>query len=377
MSGKPVLVVAGGGSGGHLYPALAVADELTRLKPDLRLVFLGTDRDIDGSVLSAYPGELVRQPVRPLPRRAWHAPRFLLAWRASTGLCRRMFGEQRPIAVLGTGGYASAPGVCEGAKLDIPTALLNPDAVPGKANRYLSSRVDAVFAQWPDTVGHFNGRVPVQVTGCPVRPEFKSVSRAEGLEHFGLDADKKVLLVTGASQGARSVNRAVVAAVPELAGSGVWQEWQLLHLTGKSEEESVAGAYAECGVTARVVGFTRHMACALAAADLVVSRAGASTLAEITAMGCPSILMPYPHHSDLHQVANARVLVKLGAARIVLDRIEPERNGPALAEALRRLMQDPKELGQLGGAAKRIGTTNAAVTVAEQLLEMAARRNGG
>jgi UDP-N-acetylglucosamine--N-acetylmuramyl-(pentapeptide) pyrophosphoryl-undecaprenol N-acetylglucosamine transferase len=292
-------------------------------------------------------------------------------------MCRRLFKERRPMAVLGTGGYASAPGVCEASKLGIPTALLNPDAVPGKANRMLSSRVDAVFAQWPDTVSHFSGRVQVQVTGCPVRPEFKSARREEGLEHFGLATDKKVLLVTGASQGARSVNRAVVAAVPELARREVWDRWQLLHLTGRDEETEVADAYRQADVAVRVVGFTKHMACALAAADLVVSRAGASTLAEITATGCPSILMPYPHHRDQHQVSNARVLVKLGAARMVLDRVDPGHNGPVLAEALGRLMDDPVELGALGSAAKRIGTTKAAEAVAHRLVEMTDSRASG
>ena len=371
MRAAPTIALAGGGSGGHLYPALAVADVLAALLPGLRLVFFGTDRPIDANILSAYGGELVRQPVRPLPRRPWQVPPFLLAWRASIKACRRMFRERRPLAVLGTGGYASAPPICEAARAHIPTALLNPDAVPGKANRMLGSRVDAVFAQWPATIDQFNGKAQVRVTGCPIRPEFKTARKEEGFEHFGLDRERKVLLVTGASQGARSVNQAVMAAVAELARRGVWDRWQLLHLTGQEDEPTVGAAYRRLGVSARVVGFTKHMASALAAADLAVSRAGASTLAEITAMGCPSILMPYPHHRDQHQVANARVLVKLGAARMVLDRVEPQRNGPVVAEALYRLMSDPTELGQLAGAAQRIGTTNAATTVAQELLNLA------
>ena len=371
MRAAPTIALAGGGSGGHLYPALAVADVLAALLPGLRLVFFGTDRPIDANILSAHGGELVRQPVRPLPRRPWQVPPFLLAWRASIRACRRMFRERRPMAVLGTGGYASAPPICEAARAHIPTALLNPDAVPGKANRMLGSRVDTVFAQWPATIDQFNGKAQVRVTGCPIRPEFKTARKEEGFEHFGLDRERKVLLVTGASQGARSVNQAVMAAVAELARRGVWDRWQLLHLTGQEDEPTVGAAYRRLGVSARVVGFTKHMASALAAADLAVSRAGASTLAEITAMGCPSILMPYPHHRDQHQVANARVLVKLGAARMVLDRVEPQRNGPVVAEALGRLMSDPTELGQLAGAAQRIGTTNAATTVAQELLNLA------
>lgn len=372
MRSAPLVALAGGGSGGHLYPALAVAEALASLKPGVRLLFLGTDRVIDGSILSAYDATFVRQAVRPWPSRPWRVPGFVLGWWKSVRACRRLFGEQRPLAVLGTGGYASAPAICEAAKAGIATALLNPDAVPGRANRMLGSRVDAVFAQWSETAEHFNGKAQIHVTGCPVRPEFKTAQRAEGIAHFGLDAGKRVLLVTGASQGARSVNQAVIAAVPALAAKGAWSRWQLLHLTGKAEQEAVAAAYRDQGfLGARVVGYTKHMAAALAAADLVVSRAGASTLAEITAMGCPSILMPYPHHGDQHQVANARVLVKLGAARMVLDRIDPGRNGPVLAEALACLMNDEAELGRLGAAARRVGTTNAAAAVAERLLALA------
>ena len=376
MSNRSLVAFAGGGSGGHLYPALSVAEELRALLPDLRLVFFGTDRAIDASVLGACDGEWIRQQVRPLPRRPWQWPAFLLGWRASVRACRRYFSRHRPLAVLGSGGYASAPSIYAASGSGIPTALMNPDAVPGKANRLLGSRVRAIFAQWPETADHFNGQAQVQVTGCPVRPEFKRAQRREGIEHFGLDPAKNVLLVTGASQGARSVNRAVLAALPELARRGVWDRWQLLHLAGLRDQQEVTAAYRGQQVTARVVGFSKHMAGAMAAANLVLSRAGASTLAEITALGRASVLMPYPHHRDLHQVANARVLVKLGAARMVLDRVEPQENAPVLADTLARLMNDQAELSRLASAAQRIGTTNAAAAIARGLIELAAASPG-
>jgi UDP-N-acetylglucosamine--N-acetylmuramyl-(pentapeptide) pyrophosphoryl-undecaprenol N-acetylglucosamine transferase len=344
--------------------------------PDLRLVFFGTDRPIDGNILGSYDFEWIRQPVRPLPRRPWRVPGFLLGWQASARACRRFFDKHRPIAVLGSGGYASAPSICEASRAGIPTALLNPDALPGKANRWLGSRVRAIFAQWPETVEHFNGQTKVQVTGCPVRPEFKCARQREGIEHFGLDPAKSVLLITGASQGAQSVNRAVLAALPEFARRGVWQRWQLLHVTGPKNQAEVTAAYRGQGVMARVVGYSRHMAAALAAADLVLSRAGASTLAEISALGRPSVLMPYPHHRDQHQVANARVLVKLGASRMVLDRVDPQTNAPLLADTLARLMNDPTELARLEAAARRIGTTNAASAIAQELLVLAEKSPG-
>ncbi len=371
MRAEPIIAFAGGGSGGHLYPALAVAGALRASAPEMRFVFFGTDRTIDAGVLSNFDGRLVRQPVRPLPQRAWQWPSFLLAWRNSTRECRRFFQTHRPMVVVGSGGYASAPAICEAARVGISTALLNPDAVPGKANRLLESRVDVVFAQWAETCEHFSGQAKMHVTGCPVRPEFKAARRVEGIEHFGLDPDKRVLLVTGASQGARSINEAVLAALPALGAAGVWERWQLLHLTGPEDQEHVAAAHRRHGINARVVGFTRHMAIALAAADLVVARAGASTLAELTATGRPSVLMPYPHHGDQHQVANARMLVKVGAARMLLDQVDPNTNGPALAEVLGRLVGEDEELARMSVAAQRIGTTSAAEEIAGHLLHVA------
>ncbi|MCP4247377.1 MAG: UDP-N-acetylglucosamine--N-acetylmuramyl-(pentapeptide) pyrophosphoryl-undecaprenol N-acetylglucosamine transferase [bacterium] len=371
MNDRPWIAFAGGGSGGHLYPALAVAAELADLVPGVRFAFFGTDRAIDGNVLAAYDGQWIRQPVKPLPRRMWQWPRFAAGCWDAVKVCRRFFVKHRPLAVLGTGGYASAPSIWQAARERIPTALLNPDAVPGKANRFLGSRVQAIFAQWDETVDRFDGPAQVHVTGCPVRPEFKRAQREDGLAHFGLDPQKKVLLVTGASQGAQSINRAMLAAVPRLAGDGAWDQWQLLHLTGRDQYDAVAAAYRDQPVTVRVVSYTQHMAAAVAAADLVLTRAGASTLAEITAVGRPSVLMPYPFHRDQHQVANARVLVKLGAARMVTDQVEPRANAPALADTLGRVMNDDAELGRLRTAAHRAGTTRAAAQIARHLIELA------
>ncbi|MCH7813081.1 MAG: UDP-N-acetylglucosamine--N-acetylmuramyl-(pentapeptide) pyrophosphoryl-undecaprenol N-acetylglucosamine transferase [Planctomycetes bacterium] len=373
MNNRPWVAFAGGGSGGHLYPALAVAGELADLLPGVRFVFFSTDRAIDGNVLGAYDGQWVRQSVKPMPRRVWQWPQFAASYWDAVQVCRRFFVKHRPLVVLGSGGYASAPSIWEAARERIPTALMNPDALPGKANRFLGSRVQAIFTQWDETAERFNGRARVHVTGCPVRPEFKRTRREDGLAHFGLDPQKKVLLVTGASQGAQSINRAMLAVVPRLAADGVWDQWQVLHLTGRDQHDSVAAAYRDQPVTVRVVGYTQHMASAVAAADLVLARAGASTLAEITAVGRPSVLMPYPFHRDQHQVANARVLVKLGAARMLADRVDPQANAPALAATLGRVMTDDAELSRLRTAARRVGTTRAAAQIARHLIELAGR----
>jgi UDP-N-acetylglucosamine--N-acetylmuramyl-(pentapeptide) pyrophosphoryl-undecaprenol N-acetylglucosamine transferase len=254
--------------------------------------------------------------------------------------------------------------------MGIPTAILNPDAIPGKANRYLSTRADAIFVQWPVTRRHFQNSESVQVVGCPVRPAFSQASREAGLERYGLDQRKRTLLITGASQGARSINEAIIAVFDRLGGEAGLDGWQFLHLTGTQDCDRVANAYQVRSLPAKVLPYTEHMADALAAADLVVSRAGASTLAELTAVGVGSVLMPYPHHRDKHQLANAGVLADAGAAVVVEDRVQVEQNAKVLAGVLDQLMGDGAVLSEMAERAAALGTCQAAATIADQVLAM-------
>lgn len=374
MSGAPFIVFAGGGTGGHLFPSLAVASEVRLQEPNTCFVFLGTDRAIDRDVLSGTGETLIPQPVRPLRvGKPWTLPGFMVAWSRSRRRCRSFLASQQPSVVVGSGGFGSGPALCEARRAGVPTALLNPDAIPGRANRFLASRADAIFAQWEESAAYFNGRTVVKVTGCPVRRSFRSASREAGYARFGLDPDRRMLLVTGASQGARSINEAMLAIVDSLASV---PDWQVLHLSGSADERRLADAYAAHRVPATVVSFTEHMADALAAADLVVSRAGASILAEITAVGRPSVLMPYPHHRDQHQVHNARVLVKRGAARMVRDQVDPQMNGPNLLRALLPLMADESARSELAREAQRLAKADAAAVVAGEILALTRNARG-
>lgn len=369
-SSGPLIALAGGGTGGHLYPMLSVVREIGRRSPGARFVFFTTQRPVDARVIRGAMGddasyEIVEQSVLPLPGSVGDAFRFMLAWRASTRLCMQRFRDERPTVVIGSGGYGSGPPIHVARGMGIRTALLNPDAVPGRANRYLASRADVVFAQWAVVASHLSRRANVQVVGCPIRESFAEANRSAGVKRFGLDPDEKTLLVTGASQGARTINRAMCAvgdAIAKIEG------WQVLHLAGDGEAESVREAYRRQGVRATVVAYTEHMADALAAADLIVSRAGASTLAEITAVGRASVLMPYPFDKSRHQMANALVLGEAGAAEIVEDRIEPERNGPVLREVLTRLMCDEATLRRMARCAGELGRFDAASEIAGALL---------
>ncbi len=370
---RPWFVFAGGGTGGHLCPALAIVQELRQLDDRIDVSFLCTDRPIDRHILSQAGIEAVPQVVRPFSTKPWRWPGFYAAWRRALGDCAKRFRHRRPAVVIGAGGYASGPPVRAALGAGIPTAILNPDLVPGRANRWLGRRVDRIFAQWEDSAAFFGGVPGFRAAGCPVRPAFlapREELRADGLRRFKLSGDRRTLLVTGASQGARTINEAAVALAAEVAAVG---GWQVLHLSGTADEARVRAAYEAAALSATVLAFTDHMPEAMAVADLVVSRAGASTLAELTAVGLPSVLLPYPFHRDNHQMRNAEVLRRAGAAVIVPDRIETNRNVPALREALLPLLQAPGGLAAMAAAARRIGRPDAARQIAR---ELAALRSG-
>lgn len=373
IDSAPLIVFAGGGTGGHLYPALALAEALRRRCPDVQFVFYGSQRAVDQKILDAHQGELVRQSLSPLSVKPWRWPGILGSIWQARNVCRQAFHTHPPLAVVGTGGLASVPAVLESVRAGIPTALINPDVIPGKANRFLASRLDVVFAQFADSKAYFSKRTKVAVTGCPVRPEFLTARREDGIRRFGLDEQRKTLLITGASQGARTINEAVLANAGNLAQRS---NWQILHLTGDADHDMARETYQRCSARATVLNYTEHMAEALAAADLVVSRAGASTLAELTALGRASVLFPYPFHRDRHQEANAVNLVQGGAAVMLRDRREASLNGPLLGRTLNELLDEPERIGAMSEAARCLGRPSAATEMADLLLEIIARRCG-
>ncbi|RMF71473.1 MAG: UDP-N-acetylglucosamine--N-acetylmuramyl-(pentapeptide) pyrophosphoryl-undecaprenol N-acetylglucosamine transferase, partial [Planctomycetota bacterium] len=281
QSGRTYLL-AGGGTGGHLYPGIAVAHALRSAEPEARVIFLTTNRDLDADLVSREGFEQIPQPVRPFAGNPLRWPTFWNAWRASVRQAARAIHKSAAAAVLGLGGYAAGPPVVAAKYAGVRRAILNPDAVPGRANRFLARRVQAVFLQWEASRRHFTPAVECRTVGCPIRAAFRNADRQRGLSRFGLDAAKRTLLVTGASQGARTINEALQRVWPRFARARA--DWQLLHLTGHRDEAATRSAYERAGAadSATVVGFTHEMADALAAADIVISRAGASTLAELT-----------------------------------------------------------------------------------------------
>ena len=248
------------------------------------------------------------------------------------------------------------------------SALLNPDAVPGKANQYLARKVQAIFTQFPSTGACFPPAVQskVRAVGCPIRSDLLQVRREQAVAEFQLRPDRKTLLVLGGSLGAASINGAVAALAADLAALG--QEWQLLHITGPASGTDPAAAAGDGGMSARRLEYCHRMDLAYAAADLAICRSGAVTVAELAAVGLPSVLLPYPWHRDQQQKLNAAELASAGAAILCEDAKEPRANADRLRQVLLPLMRDPAKLAAMRQSAQKVGRPNAAAQVAGWLL---------
>ena len=368
MNHSSLYIFAGGGTGGHLYPGLAVAHELTAMQPSARIIFACSNRPIDRHILDPLPYGVVPQPVQPLPRRARDVIPFLRAWGKSNRQAAAMIRDLKPAAVLGLGGFAAGPLVRRAAEEHIACALLNPDAVPGKANQYLARHAWAIFTQFESTADAFAEplRGKIRPVGCPIRRQLLSGSRREAVEWFKLDSAKRTLLVFGASLGASSINDCVAALAGDL--DALASQWQLLIVSGKGKGEELARVFsADRRIAARVLDYCDRMDLAYAAADLTLCRGGASTVAELAATATPAVILPYPYHRDQQQKLNSLELQKAGCAIVADDRIDAVANARMLRDILLPLMLEPQRLESMRRAAAAVGKPHAARDIAEWL----------
>ena len=334
-SNKPLVAIACGGTGGHLFPGIAVGEELMRRGCELLL--LVSEKEIDEqAVKSAYGMRVAALPAVGL--QAGQLKRFVRGFTKSFIAARRIFRERPPRVVLGMGGFACAPPILAGKTFGAATFLHESNSIPGKANRLLAPLVDQVFAGFPQASGRLHNR-NVLVSGTPVRPQFQPTAAEPCRLALGLDPKRPVLFIMGGSQGAAAVNKVVFEALPELQRAA--PELQFLHLTGPNDEANARAQYAAQKAKAVVHTFLTEMELALGAATLVVSRAGASSLAELAAMQVPAILIPYPTAADNHQFYNAHAFTSAGAA-VRLD--QSEATGEKLAALILKLLQDANDM---------------------------------
>lgn len=290
---------------------------------------------------------------------------LLFAW----SVCQSLFHliADRPDAVLGTGGYASAPPVLAAWLLRVPVGLLALDALPSKAVLLLARCAREVYAGFPECAAHIAGRTAVVHTGNPLRPGIGRTARAEGSTAFGLDPGRTTVLMYGGSQGAHALNLLVPAAIAARAGDPRWRELQFIVQTGPADAAAVAERLRGVPVRTVVLPYIDNMPAAFAASDLVISRSG-SGVAETLACGLPSILVPFPHAASNHQEHNARSLERAGAAVVALERdLDPGK----LASLVESILFDPERMAGMAGAARRMARPGAAAEIAARLSAIA------
>jgi UDP-N-acetylglucosamine--N-acetylmuramyl-(pentapeptide) pyrophosphoryl-undecaprenol N-acetylglucosamine transferase len=357
------VVIAGGGTGGHLYPGIAVARELLARRPGTEVSFAGTARGLEAKVLprEGFALDLIRsgglkgKSIADCVRGAWLLPASL---RDASQVLRR----RRPHLVIGVGGYSSGPVVMLAALQAIPTMVLEQNAVPGLTNRLLARFVQAAAVTFESARGYFGEKG--FVSGNPVRPEF--FDPAGPATEAGADDKSSTasILIFGGSQGAHAINVAMVEAAPELAAD---PHLRLTHQTGERDVEMVRAAYRSAGVPAEVEPFLYDMGKRLRHADVIVCRAGATTLAELTAAGKAAILIPLPTATDDHQRKNAEALAASGAAEVLL---QGEATGPVLARRVRSLAGDRAARTRMEQAARALARPDAAKVIVDRALEL-------
>jgi len=349
-------ILAGGGTGGHVIPALAIARELTA-RYGAELLFIGTPRGIESKLVPAAGFELKLIQVGALKNVSLATRlRTITDLPSAIFACRRIIQEFRPGVVIGVGGYASGPGMLAAWLGGIPTLAFEPNLVPGLANRLIARRVSAAAVHFEETARYFRN---TRVTGVPVRQEFFQIApRTEDT--------KPTLLVFGGSQGAKAINRAVMDSFPLLHSA--LPEVQIIHQTGERDLTEVQAAVQRSQVPAEVSAFIIDMSGAFARADLLLCRSGASTVAEVTAAGKPAIFVPFPRAADDHQMRNARALEQEGAA-VVLP--ESELTPAKLAETVGGLFADRAKLKAMSEATRRLAHPRATREIAEMAATLA------
>jgi UDP-N-acetylglucosamine--N-acetylmuramyl-(pentapeptide) pyrophosphoryl-undecaprenol N-acetylglucosamine transferase len=356
---------AGGGTGGHIYPAIAIAQQLNKIDAEAHIKFLCSKRPIDSQILSGAGFDYVQLGAIAPSARPDKFIAFSFHLLASYCKSRRLLKACRGDAVVvGTGGFASVPVVLAAARLKIPVVLVNVDIIPGRANKLLARFARRIFTQFAETAEYFGKYSDrVEHTGCPLREGFGRTDGGGVIEALGFDKNKKTLVVTGASSGARNINNAVCKIMPEL--SEFAESWQVVHLTGRAEYERVKAAVGYTKIHYRAVGYYEDTAGLYAAADLIVGRAGAVSVAEYAAGGTASVCIPYPYHKDRQQYRNAAKLVDAGAAVIVEDaKDDTDMTAIKLLTELKRLMAADGERSQMTEAAKKCADLNAAQKIA-------------
>ncbi|OLN33431.1 undecaprenyldiphospho-muramoylpentapeptide beta-N-acetylglucosaminyltransferase [Desulfosporosinus metallidurans] len=353
------VILTGGGTGGHIYPALAIAQGLLARDAETQILYVGIRDGMEARLVPEAGLAFAGISGKGLPRKL-SLDMIKVLGKSVKALweTKNILREFHPDLVVGTGGYVSGPVVLTASLFNIPTLLHEQNALPGITNRLLARVVRRVMVTFPESIAHFGVKKKLELVGLPVRPEIGKVSREIGAKHFGLRPDRMTLLVTGGSRGARTLNQAMTTVLEYLAQHS---NIQVIWATGKITYGETIEEFEKRGISWkrpgwRILEYLNDMPEALACSDLYIGRAGAASLAELMVAGMPSLLIPYPYAAENHQEHNAQALVQAGAARIILD---SELDGGRLGKEVNELISKPTLLAKMGAAARTLAQPQA------------------
>ena len=355
-------VIAAGGTGGHLFPGLAVGEVLLARGHEVMLLI--SEKEIDATATQGR-NEFRIEKLAGIGMPKLFSPAIAgFAWRFWQGLrrCKMLFREWKPAAVLGMGGFTSTAPILAGRSRKVPTFVHESNAIPGRANKFNARYVTRVLIGFEECRSHFPN-AQCENTGTPIRSALQTpIDKISALAKFGLAPGRATLLVMGGSQGARGINSAVCNAIPKLKTHA----WQAIHLTGAQDESATRAAYERDGVPAFVAAFHHRMEEAYGASDFAIARSGAASLAELSHFGLPAILIPYPFAADDHQTANAAIFAKAGAGTLLK---ESDATADTIARDIESFIGNPARLAEMSKRSRDIAPAQAAERVAETLLK--------
>ncbi|MFP4497559.1 MAG: undecaprenyldiphospho-muramoylpentapeptide beta-N-acetylglucosaminyltransferase [Vulcanimicrobiota bacterium] len=359
------IIVTGGGTGGHIYPAIAVAREIKKRKKETEILFVGTRTGIEAKAVPAAGFQIDFIKASGLSFQPVKLTKFI--FNNILGLIRAIsiMNKFKPDLVIGSGGFVSAPVLAASSLKKVPFVLLEQNALPGKVNRLMARKAEKILATFDETSNYFSNEKTI-ITGNPIRAEILKYPKKQACKNLNLSPEKFTMVITGGSQGARAVNNAVINSLP------CWKEkdWQILHLVGRKNYEEVKDRteplMADFKGIYKCLDYTEDMASIYAVADLIISRSGASSLAEITAVGIPAVLIPYPYAADNHQEKNARGIEKAGGAVVIPDNEAEEKLKPTVEE----LAGSKEKLKIMAEKCKSMGKPQALSNIVDEIEEI-------
>lgn len=365
------VIVTGGGTGGHIYPALAIAKGLQKVYKDCDILYVGTQKGLEANIVPKTEFKYQFITVEGLPRRInFQSLKSGIKLLRGLGQSFKIISAYKPDAIISTGGYVAGPVGWIGSQMGIPLLIHEQNSFPGITNKILASKAKIICLTFEDSKKYFKDKSKLRVTGLPVRSEILAVCKKSCYDRLGLDSKRKTVLITGGSRGAQSINNAVLQALPEMIKM---TDVQYIFITGEMGYENTVNTIKKQGINLENMGnitikpYMYNMEDALGVADLVVGRAGATFLAEITVLGIPAILIPYPYATENHQEHNARSLWKKNAALLIKD---AELTGQKLFKEIYNLIMDNQRLESMKKASRDLGKPDALDQIIKAFREM-------